>query len=163
MTTTGTPPPFDPSWKQVATYLARAEREYGLVRKQVAAALGVTSPALSAWSTDNAQSKISMDKLRPFAHATRMTQDELARLVVTRLQEKDGTKLQLDADLLADAIWCLLPSPEEQHVLDVYNDTCGAITFSIFSQTKYRERLAAAMTAIVSEAVTDHIEEGQSN
>ena len=33
--------PFDPSWKQVATYIERAEREFGLVRNSSASILGV--------------------------------------------------------------------------------------------------------------------------
>ena len=153
--------PFDPSWKQVAAYIERAERECGLVRKQLVSILGISSPCLSNWTTDNTESKISLDKLKPFALATRMTQEELARLVFTRLQEKDGAKLQLDADLLAEAIACLLPSPEEQRVLNAYHEACDMVTFSIFDHVEYHSKLVAAMKGIASEAVSDHIAEGQ--
>lgn len=161
MTKSDGPNSFAPSWKQVATYLDRAETEHGVVRKRLADKLGVSSPALSGWTTDNDQSKISLDKLRSFARETHMTRDELVQLVFTRLYEKDGTKLQLDVDLLADAFSYLLPTPEEQRVLDIYNETFREITFSVFVQTEYRERLANAMKSIASEAVSEHLAEAR--
>ena len=153
--------PFDPSWRQVAAYIERAEREFGLVRKQLASILGVSSQSLSNWTTDNTESKISLDKLKPFAKATRMTHEELFQLVFTRLIESDGTKLQIEADLLAEAIACLLPSPEEQRVLNAYHEACDMVTFSIFDHAEYHSKLVAAMKTIASEAVSDHIAEGQ--
>ena len=153
--------PFDPSWKQVATYIERAEREFGLVRKQLASILGVSSTSLSNWTIDNTEPKISLVKLKPFAKATRMTHEELVHLVFTRLNESDGAKLQLEADLVAEAIACLLPSSEEQRVLNAYREACGMVTFSIFDHVEYHSKLVAAMKGIASEAVSDHIAEGQ--
>ena len=90
-----------------------------------------------------------------------MTQEELARLVFTRLQEKDGAKLQLDVDLLAEAIACLIPTAEEQRVLDAYHEACDIVPFSIFEHAEYYVMLTAAMKGIASKAVSDHVAEGR--
>ncbi|HWR75626.1 MAG TPA: hypothetical protein VN283_00275 [Thiobacillus sp.] len=161
MTTTSGTMHFDASWKQVKAYLTRAENESGIVRKQVADVLGVTSPALSGWSTDNGESKISLEQIRPFAIATHMSQEEMAQLVFTRLQEKDGQKLRLDLALLTEAICYLLPSREEQRVLDIYQETCGLIPFSLFDDPDNREKLTAAMHSIASDAVSAYLAEGE--
>lgn len=160
MPATPTALPSDPSWKLVSRYLTRAESEHGVVRKQVAALLGVTSPALSAWTTDNTESKISLEQLRPFAAATRMCPEELAELVLIRLQEKDGQKLHLDLPLVIDAISCILPTPEENDVLEIYRETCGLVGFRMFNDPEHKEKLAAAFRKIASDAVSDHVAEG---
>lgn len=160
MTTTGGAMHLDSSWQQVKTYVLRAESEYGLVRKQIADSLGVSSPALSGWSTNNGEAKISLEQVRRFAAATHMTQEEMIQLVFTRLQEKDGQKLHMDFPLLVEAIHYLLPSPEEQRVLDIYQEVCGLIPFSLFNEAENREKLATAMRSIASDAVTEYIDEG---
>jgi hypothetical protein len=160
MTTTHGSLHLDPSWHQIATYLTRAENEHKVVRKQVVSLLGVTSPALSAWSTDNNESKIALEQIRPFAAATYMSNKETAQLVFTRLIEKDGKKIHLDLAVLLEAISYLLPSAEEQRVLEAHRETCGQITFSLFNDPDNLLRLKAAMHAIASDAVTAHIAEG---
>lgn len=151
---------YDPSWKQVANFVARAERDYALTRKQLYMCLEISSSCLSNWTSDNDQAKISLEKLRPFAQLTRMTQAELLVLLFTRLEEKNGEKLKLDMDLLTEAISSLTLQPEEQQVLDVYYEHFSLLPFRVFDQTEYRERLAEAMKAIARDALNEHLEEG---
>ena len=152
--------PYDPSWKQVANFVARAERDYALTRKQLYMCLDISSSCLSNWTSDNDQAKISLEKLRPFAQLTRMTQDELLVLLFTRLEEKNGEKLKLDMDLLTEAISSLTLQPEEQQVLDVYHEHFSLLPFRVFDQTEYRERLAEAMKVIARDALNEHLEVG---
>lgn len=152
--------PYDPSWKQVATFVARAERDYALTRKQLYMCLEISSSCLSNWTSDNDQAKISLEKLRPFAQLTRMNQAELLVLLFTRLEEKNGEKLKLDMELLSDSISSLALQPEEQQVLDVYHEHFGLLPFRVFDQSDYRERLAETMKGIARDALNEHLEVG---
>ncbi len=151
---------YDPSWKQVMSFVARAEREYALTRKQLYMCLEISSSCLSNWTSDNDQAKISLEKLRPFAQLTRMSQAELLVLLFTRLEEKNGEKLKLDMELLTDAISSLALQPEEQQILDVYHQYFGLLPFRVFNQSEYRERLAETMKGIARDALNEHLAEG---
>ena len=149
--------PLTPSYQQVRQFVARASREYGIERKDIVKQLGIKSPYLSNWSSDNEQTKISMEKIPAFAQAVKMSAPETAYLVMTRLFEQEGGQVTIDMDLLCSAFGpYFAPSPSEQTVLQTYREHTAALPFDPLEEPAAQAHLNRAFSNLVDLSIERH-------
>jgi hypothetical protein len=111
------------TYQLVADHLKRAEWQFGITRRDVYTALGVTSPALSAWSSDNDQCKIPMTRIAEFASIVRLSQTEKITLVLAHFHEKErGEGISFDPSLMMEVFEFLMPDEGQQQLLAAYQE-----------------------------------------
>lgn len=149
--------PLTPSHLQVRQFVLRASRIHGIERKDIVQELGIKSPALSNWCADNDQAKISMEQIPAFAKAVKMTESELAYLVMTRLFEQEGGQITIDMDLLTSAFGhYLAPSQSEQQLLETYREHTGALPFDPLGEPAAQAHLNRAFSSLVELSIDRH-------